>query len=127
MGSDGTLTINGTSAADTIRVEDGTNDDGTGDYYSMPGAPRLVVEVNGVVGLFDPKKVHTIHLEGSGGDDQINLSYSENLPATVNGGNGNDSITSGISALHRGSAAARRKRHDLCRLRQRCALRQRRQ
>jgi uncharacterized delta-60 repeat protein len=98
LGSDGTLTINGTTAADTITVDDGTNALQTGDYYSAPGAPQITVDVNGVVGLFDPKKVQSIHIEGAAGDDQINLSYSENLPATVNGGKGNDSISSSISA-----------------------------
>lgn len=77
----GTLTVNGTASIDTISFALGSNGlTVTGNGKTVSGSP-----FNGVA---------RIVVNGNDGDDRIVLG-AINLPATLNGGNGNDTLIGG--------------------------------
>jgi Ca2+-binding RTX toxin-like protein len=78
----GTVTMNGTAAADTMTV---TN---------SPSPLVLVATRGGVTSVFSSALVTALTLNGGDNDDIINVS-SVNLPSVLNGGNGNDKLTGG--------------------------------
>jgi Ca2+-binding RTX toxin-like protein len=80
--SAGILKVLGTTGNDTITItSDGTNIDITGN-----GAVMTPVPLAGLTG---------VSVKGKAGDDIITLAQSLLLPATINGGAGNDSLTGG--------------------------------
>jgi Ca2+-binding RTX toxin-like protein len=75
----GTLDVNGTSADDAITIQS--------------AGPNVVASVNGLQLLFDATLVQRIAAEGFDGNDLI--SNQTNLPATLIGDAGNDTLASG--------------------------------
>ncbi|MGE3313912.1 MAG: calcium-binding protein [Planctomycetaceae bacterium] len=79
--ANGVLTITGTENADRIRVKlDGAN---------------LTVKEGSTVNTFTAAQVTSIVANGLGGDDRIILSKDIQIPATIDGGTGNDFIVGG--------------------------------
>jgi cyclophilin family peptidyl-prolyl cis-trans isomerase len=78
----GTLSVNGTSAADTITLDfDGTN---------------IVVEVNGEQSLFDPTNIDLIELFGRDGNDTITM--ADDAPRVrIFAGAGDDTVRGGLN------------------------------
>jgi uncharacterized delta-60 repeat protein len=77
----GVLTFNGTDAAEAVslRVED----------------RRILATVGAETRAFDVGRVVRIQLEGAGGDDTLALDASVRVPASLNGGMGNDRLAGG--------------------------------
>jgi uncharacterized delta-60 repeat protein len=87
----GVLTVVGTPYADSITIE------------TQPGPVGDVVRVDrgGYVMDFLATDFTSLKVSGGGGDDIINLNdsvFPETLPATIDGGDGNDTITGGTAA-----------------------------
>src|SRR5947209_20282577 len=84
--SAGVLTVNGTAANDAITV-------------SRQDANTLRLSDNGIVNLFDNSSVRSIVMNGNAGNDQLKIVSTAALPvkqpATLNGGDGNDSLVGG--------------------------------
>ncbi|HEX8522819.1 MAG TPA: calcium-binding protein [Tepidisphaeraceae bacterium] len=77
--SSGTLLVNGTAAADTIKV---SQDD-----------VNVVVEVDGAAFNFTRASVHRIYLDAGAGDDTVTITAKHR--ATLLGGEGNDKLVGG--------------------------------
>ena len=75
------LTINGTANADTISA-------------SVSGGV-LTVTVNGVGTAYTASLIDGFFVEGHAGDDVVTFGATTTVPATILGGDGNDSITGG--------------------------------
>src|SRR5687767_3305843 len=78
---DGMLSIGGTAGADTIvvsRIESG-----------------LMVQVNKAMFGLPAEEVQRISIKGLGGHDRISFGDGVNVPVTIFGGQGNDSLSGG--------------------------------
>jgi Ca2+-binding RTX toxin-like protein len=80
-----TLVITGLNQSDTISV-------------TLANPTTLNVMFNGVLSTFDPALITAITIDGQEGDDVISISSAVTLPATIKGGNGNDTLTAGGGA-----------------------------
>jgi Ca2+-binding RTX toxin-like protein len=102
---DGTLILRGTGRGDQIRV---TRTGGVAPAVVGAIVPplRLLVELNGRQRTFDPATIQRIRIEAGAGDDQVLLDTnpfhtpplfagSTNLPATLIGGDGDDTLVGG--------------------------------
>ena len=89
MMSGGVVRIDGTAGADVIRVTQ---------LAATPANPSGSVEVvvNGMTQRFARSTVRGVVIEPAGGDDVVTVNTT-NLPATLNGGHGNDTLKSGAA------------------------------
>ena len=76
----GVLTVTGTSASDTIEIEEKTD--------------GVSVRVNGWEGLFSSSQIDSILVESAAGDDVVRIDGLK-LPSTIHGGPGSDRLTGG--------------------------------
>jgi Ca2+-binding RTX toxin-like protein len=96
---DGTLFVQGTPRADHIVVSNLTPNG------QMPPIASLFVTINGRTRQLDPAKIRRVRVDAGAGDDDVKMSdvsfgarelhptlISENLPATILGGTGNDTL-----------------------------------
>src|SRR5688500_16505711 len=75
----GVLNVTGTNGPDTITVS--------------AGRSALTVQQNGVSRSVPLAGLGAVSIEAMGGDDTVTLNSSLMLPATLNGGSGNDRLT----------------------------------
>lgn len=91
----GTLTITGTSGNDNIYVS------------TFPGNNYVVYDQGKQVGSLIPKaSLKKIVINCGAGNDYANVGLNDNIPTTINGGDGNDGLTGcagGPSALYGGA------------------------
>jgi Ca2+-binding RTX toxin-like protein len=80
--SDGTLTVTGTAANDTIEVR-------------LEGWTTLVAELNSTTGTFAAGSVRRIKLSGEAGNDTLRVGTGFDQPATLLGGLGADGLFGG--------------------------------
>lgn len=86
----GALTVVGDDAANEIRV-------------TLNGAGRITVQVTGqpdtsAPGGYSPGEIQRIDVQGNGGNDDIRIHPAIGITATINGGEGNDTIVGGAGA-----------------------------
>ncbi len=90
LGADGTLTVTGTSGADSIEINIEAGQSGG----SLSGNVNVIL--SGGTTKFNAANVKRIHVNGLGGNDTIledgNLDTTY-IPSTLSGGDGNDTIT----------------------------------
>ncbi|HEX8913688.1 MAG TPA: hypothetical protein VF796_15115, partial [Humisphaera sp.] len=82
--SSGTLSVDGTSGNDTIRL-------------TVTG-PTLTVESRGVVRTFATSKVKRAFIDAGDGDDRVTVVAPDTLDVRITGGKGNDRIDGGTYA-----------------------------
>ena len=80
--SNGLLTVTGTSGNDTITI-------------SVSGSNIKVAQTGSSTKSFSSSSVHKIKVSAEGGNDTVTVSSSITKPCTLDGGSGNDNLTSG--------------------------------
>src|SRR5204863_6147090 len=83
-GDDNEVDFTGTDAVDTVFITVDASD-----------ATLLDITINGVLTTRPIAGITKIELNGAGGDDILTIDPSVTIPATLEGGDGNDSLTGG--------------------------------